>query len=58
MASYPGLPGCITCGEIIETAVANTVDAKFDHIDSLSVSVKIIVLFVFGIVLFVRFGLF
>lgn len=31
---------------------------RFDHIDSFSVSVKIIVLFVFGIVLFVRFGLF
>ena len=26
--SYPDLPGCITCGETIETAVANAADAK------------------------------
>ena len=26
--SYPDLPGCITCGETIETAVVNAVDAK------------------------------
>ncbi|WP_303059936.1 type II toxin-antitoxin system HicB family antitoxin [Veillonella magna] len=26
--SYPDLPGCITCGETIELAVANAVDAK------------------------------
>lgn len=26
--SYPDLPGCITCGETIESAVANAVDAK------------------------------
>ena len=26
--SYPDLPGCITCGETIEAAVANVVDAK------------------------------
>lgn len=25
---YPELPGCITCGETIESAVANAVDAK------------------------------
>ena len=28
MISYPDLPGCITCGETIELAVANAVDAK------------------------------
>ena len=26
--SYPDLPGSITCGETIESAVANAVDAK------------------------------
>ena len=26
--SYPDLPGCITCGETIETAVVNAIDAK------------------------------
>ena len=26
--SYPDLPGCITCGETIESAIANAVDAK------------------------------
>lgn len=28
VVSYPDLPGCITCGETIETAVANALDAK------------------------------
>lgn len=28
VVSYPELPGCITCGETIETAVANALDAK------------------------------
>lgn len=28
VASYPDLPGCITCGETMESAVANAVDAK------------------------------
>ena len=28
VVSYPELPGCITCGETIEAAVANAVDAK------------------------------
>lgn len=28
VVSYPDLPGCITCGETIELAVANAVDAK------------------------------
>ena len=26
--SYPDLPGCITCGETIESAVLNALDAK------------------------------
>ena len=28
VASFPDLPGCITCGETIETTVANALDAK------------------------------
>ena len=28
VASYPELPGCITCGETIASAVANAEDAK------------------------------
>jgi len=28
VVSYPELPGCITCGESIESAVANALDAK------------------------------
>ena len=28
MASFPDLPGCITCGETIERAVENAADAK------------------------------
>ena len=28
VVSYPDLPGCITCGEIVESAVANALDAK------------------------------
>ena len=28
VVSYPDLPGCITCGETLERAVANAVDAK------------------------------
>ena len=28
VVSYPDLPGCITCGETIEIALANAVDAK------------------------------
>lgn len=28
VVSYPDLPGCITCGETIESAVANAIDAK------------------------------
>ena len=28
VVSYPDLPGCITCGETRESAVANALDAK------------------------------
>ena len=28
VAFYPDLPGCITCGATVESAVANAVDAK------------------------------
>lgn len=28
VASYPDLPGCISCGETVESAVANARDAK------------------------------
>ena len=28
VVSYPDLPGCITCGENVESAVANALDAK------------------------------
>jgi predicted RNase H-like HicB family nuclease len=28
VVSYPELPGCITCGETIESAVENALDAK------------------------------
>ena len=28
VVSYPDLPGCITCGESVESAVANALDAK------------------------------
>lgn len=28
VVSFPELPGCITCGETIESAVANALDAK------------------------------
>lgn len=28
VASYPDLPGCITCGETVEETVANALDAK------------------------------
>ena len=28
MVSYPDLPGCITCGDTLETALENAIDAK------------------------------
>ena len=31
VVSYPDLPGCITCGETVESAVANALDAKKKH---------------------------
>lgn len=34
VVSYPDLPGCITCGETIETAVANAMDAKKTWIEA------------------------
>ena len=32
VVSYPELPGCITCGETVESAVANAEDAKREWI--------------------------
>ena len=32
VVSYPDLPGCITCGETAESAVANALDAKQEGI--------------------------
>ena len=34
VVSYPDLPGCITCGETIEKAVANASDAKREWIEA------------------------
>lgn len=34
VVSYPDLPGCITCGETIETAVTNALDAKRTWIEA------------------------
>lgn len=28
VVSFPDLPGCISCGETVESAVANAMDAK------------------------------
>ena len=28
VVSFPELPGCISCGETVESAVANAMDAK------------------------------
>ena len=33
VVSYPELPGCLTCGETIESAVANAIDAKKEGIE-------------------------
>ena len=30
IASYPDLPGCITCGETLESVAANAADAKYE----------------------------
>ena len=32
VVSYPDLPGCITCGETVESAVANAMDAKREDV--------------------------
>lgn len=42
VASYPDLPGCITCGETVESAAANALDAKKAWIEAaIEVGVKI-----------------
>ena len=35
VAFYPDLPGCITCGETVEIAVANALDAKTAWIEAM-----------------------
>ena len=35
VVSYPDLPGCITCGETVESAVANALDAKKAWIEAM-----------------------
>ena len=35
VAFYPDLPGCITCGETVEIAVANALDAKNAWIEAM-----------------------
>ena len=35
VAFYPDLPGCITCGETVEIAVANALDAKQAWIEAM-----------------------
>ena len=35
VAFYPDLPGCITCGETVEIAVANALDAKMAWIEAM-----------------------
>lgn len=32
VVSYPDLPGCVTCGETLESAIANVADAKKEWI--------------------------
>jgi len=34
VVSFPELPGCITCGETIETAIANAEDAKKEWLNA------------------------
>ena len=34
VVSFPELPGCITCGETVESAVANAEDAKREWINA------------------------
>ena len=32
VVSFPDLPGCISCGETVESAVANAMDAKKEQL--------------------------
>ena len=34
VVSYPDLPGCFTCGETVEKAVANALDAKREWMEA------------------------
>lgn len=34
VVSYPDLPGCITCGETLESAIENAQDAKKEWIEA------------------------
>lgn len=34
VVSFPELPGCITCGETIESAIANAMDAKKEWLEA------------------------
>ena len=34
VVSYPDLPGCITCGETIERAIENALDAKREWLEA------------------------
>lgn len=36
VVNFPDLPGCITCGETIESALANVLDAKKAWIEAAS----------------------
>ena len=41
VVSYPDLPGCITCGETVESAVENALDAKKALIEPMSLDEKL-----------------
>ena len=34
VAFFPELPGCITCGETVEAAAANAIDAKREWLEA------------------------
>ncbi|MCI5637692.1 MAG: type II toxin-antitoxin system HicB family antitoxin [Succinivibrio sp.] len=34
VVSFPELPGCITCGQTLENALANALDAKKDWLEA------------------------
>ncbi len=42
VVSYPDLPGCITCGETVESAVANAQDAKREGISMIQYCVYLL----------------